>query len=107
MPVAARTRDGLQRLRGKVAGEQVELLWDAQARLPVTLVQTSARGRVRFERIAVEPGVQAAQAWTGEARAADYTRIDAADFGDMEHDTVVRIAMAFDERLGWRRAHRH
>jgi hypothetical protein len=105
--VGVRTRDGLQRLHGTVAGEQIDLLWDPQARLPVTLVQTTALGRVRFERLAVELGADAAQSWSGDARAADYTRIDAADFGDMEGEPVVRMAMAFDHKLGWRRAHRH
>lgn len=106
-PAGPRARDGRQRLRGTVAGEQVELLWDARARLPAALVQTNARGRVRFERIDVVVGADAARAWRGEASAADYARIDAADFGDMEGDPVVRIAMAFDQRLGWRRAHGH
>jgi hypothetical protein len=106
-PVGTRARGGPQRLRGTVAGEQVDLLWDAHARLPVVLVQTSPRGRVRYERVAVEPGADTAHAWSGDARSADYTRIDAADFGDMERHPVVRIAMALDERLGWRRAHRH
>ena len=41
------------------------------------------------------------------ARSADYLRIDAADFGDMEYDPVVRKAEAIDIRAGWRSAHAH
>ncbi|WP_309624744.1 hypothetical protein [Methylibium sp.] len=40
-------------------------------------------------------------------RAADYLRIDAADFGDMEYDPIVRKAEAMDVKAGWRVAHRH
>ncbi|GAP34226.1 hypothetical protein ISF6_4005 [Piscinibacter sakaiensis] len=40
-------------------------------------------------------------------RSADYLRLDAADFGDMDYDPVVRKAEALDIRLGWRTAHHH
>ncbi len=41
----------------------------------------------------------------GAAGAQGYARIDAADFGDMEYDPVVRKAEALDVRAGWRQAH--
>jgi hypothetical protein len=40
-------------------------------------------------------------------QSADYLRLDAADFGDMEYGTVVKKSVALDVRLGWRAARGH
>jgi hypothetical protein len=40
-------------------------------------------------------------------KSAHYLHIDAADFGDMDYDPVVRKAEALDTRLGWRASHKH
>jgi hypothetical protein len=98
--------DGSRRYRGKLEGDRVDVVWDHRTRAPIRLTQSNARGRVEFERVSVRAGADA-EAWPGEARIADYARIDAADFGDLEHDPVVRLAMTHDERLGWRRRHHH
>ncbi len=96
---------GLVRYRGALAGEQVDLVWDTRALLPVKLAHTGSNGRVRYALEGVAMGAVADG--PADVRAAGYTRIDAADFGDMEHDPVVRLAQVQDERRGWRRAHRH
>jgi len=38
---------------------------------------------------------------------ANYWHQDAADFGDMDYDPVVRKSEALDMRLGWRASHKH
>jgi hypothetical protein len=46
--------------------------------------------------------------WPGVgAKSAQYLHLDAADFGDMDYDPVVRKSEALDTRLGWRASHKH
>jgi hypothetical protein len=40
-------------------------------------------------------------------RSAHYVHVDAADFGDMDYEPVVRKSEALDIRLGWRASHQH
>jgi hypothetical protein len=40
-------------------------------------------------------------------KSAHYLHLDAADFGDMDYDPVVRKSEALDMRLGWRASHKH
>jgi hypothetical protein len=99
-------KGGLQRYIGQLQGEQIELLWDSQQRLPVQLSRRSAKGSTRFERLAVH--AEAPMRWPApSADRSDYDRIDAADFGDMEYDPFVRKVLAQDVRMGWRVAHEH
>jgi hypothetical protein len=94
------------RFKGKLGAEQVDLAWDAKARLPVRLVRSGPAGRVSFE-------LQASNdlmlpVWPIAGAGSDrFERIDAADFGDMESNPVVRKAQAYDTGLGWRSAHGH
>lgn len=99
-------KGGLQRYIGQLQGEQIELIWDSQQRLPVQLSRRSAKGSTRFERLAVH--AEAPMRWpVPSADRSDYDRIDAADFGDMEYDPFVRKVLAQDVRMGWRVAHEH
>ncbi len=97
----------LLRFSGSLQGHSVNLLWSPALGLPVQMQQRGADGlRVRYELVgsgsAPQPG------WPPpDARSADYLHIDAADFGDMAYDPVVRKAEALDVLAGWRRAHAH
>jgi hypothetical protein len=96
----------LTRYRGTLGAERIELEWDAATRLPARLVRTTGKASVRYERLESHATVPAH--WpVPAARSADYARIDAADFGDMEYNAFVRKAEARDVRAGWRSAHEH
>lgn len=93
------------RWAGRIGAEQVDLLWDAAARLPLRLARRSPAGQVLFERTALHPIAPADWPAAG-AGTGDFQRLDAADFGDMADNPVVQKAQAFDQRAGWRRTHR-
>jgi hypothetical protein len=96
----------LTRYRGTLGAERIEIEWDAATRLPARLVRTTGKASVRYERL--ELHATAPTGWpVPAARSADYARIDAADFGDMEYNAFVRKAEARDVRAGWRSAHEH
>lgn len=92
--------------RGQLAGDAVALRWDPVARLPLRLQRSSPAGRVLFERLALHAVAPADWPRPG-AGSADYQRLDAADFGDMDDNPVVRRAQARDVLAGWRQAQRH
>jgi hypothetical protein len=94
------------RFTGKLGAEQVDLAWDAKARLPVRLLRNGPTGRVSFELQATHE--VAPSTWPIAGAGSDsFERIDAADFGDMESNPMVRKAYAYDVGLGWRTAHSH
>ena len=97
-------RDAPQHYRGKLAGEQIDLVWDPLARLPVQLVRQGKTGRVVYQRLASLPIAPADWPRPGSGTD-DFAHLDAADFGDMDSNPVVRQEQARDERAGWRRAH--
>ena len=108
--VQSRTGRGAeQRLRlvGVVGGESWTVDWLPALQLPARLVRSSReRGVIRLE-LKQQANV-APQHWPRPGvRSADYLRLDAADFGDMDYETVVRKSEALDIRLGWRTAHAH
>lgn len=94
-------------LSGQSSGETVTVEWLPALQLPARLVRSSpTRGVTRIE--LKEHADLAPAAWPKPGvRSADYLRIDAADFGDMDYDAVVRKSEALDIRLGWRTAHKH
>ena len=98
-------RDGQpQRWAGRIGAEQVDLLWDPVAQLPVWLARQGPGGRVLFKRVALH--ASAPRDWpSAGADTDDFQRLDAADFGDMDYNPVVRRARAEDERAGWRKPH--
>ena len=103
---APRSAGQAQHWAGRIAGEQVDLLWDAAAQLPLRLARSGPRGRVLFERIALHALAPASWPQAG-AGSEDFQRLDAADFGDMDYNPVVRRAEAHDQRAGWRKPHSH
>ena len=98
-------RDGQpQRWAGRIGAEQVDLLWDPAAQLPVWLARKGPHASVLFKRVALH--ASAPRDWPrAGADSGDFQRLDAADFGDMDYNPVVRRARAEDERAGWRRPH--
>ena len=90
--------------QGRQGQDAIHLRWDPVALLPVRLLRRSAAGQVLFERTAVYPSAPAG--WPrADAGSADYQRLDAADFGDMEYNPVVQRAQARDVLAGWRQPH--
>lgn len=93
-----------------VAGtERVSVEWLTALQLPARIERRSTvkGGRsTRYELLA--SGEKPLAAWPlPGAGSADYLRIDAADFGDMEYDPIVKKAEAIDVRAGWRAPHAH
>ena len=95
------------RLRGRSGKDSVTIDWLPAWQLPAHIVRRGAAGRVtRIDLVA--HAALAPAAWPVPGRdAADYLRMDAADFGDMDYEPVVRKSEALDIRGGWRTAHRH
>jgi len=92
---------------GRVAGEQYWIEWRPSLQLPQRMIRTERGGR-RTELVLERQVTLAPVGWpVPGARSGDYLRLDAADFGDMEYEAVVRKSEALDIRLGWRVAHKH
>lgn len=89
--------------RGRLGAEQVDLVWDPVARLPLRLLRSGAAGRVLYQRTALHAALPPDWPRAG-AGSDDWPRLDAADFGDLEDDPVVRRALARDAAAGWRAA---
>lgn len=94
-------------LVGRAGSDAYRVEWSPALQLPTRMQRTERNGRqtelVLEQQVAVAPAT-----WpvVGQ-RSADYLRLDAADFGDMDYDAVVRKSEALDIRLGWRTAHHH
>jgi hypothetical protein len=99
-------RDARWHLRGWVGQEWVTVDWLPALQLPQRLTrQVKGGATVRMELVA------SAQTplpnWPALGmKSAHYLHLDAADFGDMDYDPVVRKSEALDTRLGWRASHR-
>ena len=95
------------RLRGTTLGEVVTIDWRPAVQLPaLVLREGKGGGSTRIELAEAAGAVPAACPEPG-ARSAAYLRMDAADFGDMDYEAVVRKSEALDIRSGWRSVHRH
>ena len=110
LPVRSRSGKGTalrMRLEGRVGEERLRVDWLPALQLPALILRDNPRrGRTRIELMAhasvPQPG------WPQpDLRAAGYLHLDAADFGDMDHEPVVRLSEALDIRGGWRRPHSH
>ena len=97
----------LLHLSGVVGQERLAVDWLPALQLPKRITRQDKSGfKVRME--LVESAEPAPHAWPPPgAKSADYLHLDAADFGDMGYDPVVRKSEALDVRLGWRAAHAH
>ncbi len=108
--IVSRTGSGATervRLAGAVGGEALRVEWLPALQLPARLMRTGRSGAVTDIRL-VQHATQAPAGWPVPGqRSAAYLRLDAADFGDMNYERVVRQSEALDVRLGWRKPHAH
>lgn len=89
----------------RIDGQSVLLVeWLPALQLPARIVRRQADGGVLRIELAQHTPAPPAVLLDAE-RTQDYARIDAADFGDMESDPVVRKAEAIDQRSGLRAPH--
>lgn len=94
-------------LAGSVGGDVYRVDWRPTLQLPERMLRTERDGRMT-EFVLDQHAATAPAGWPAPgARSADYLRLDAADFGDMDYEAVVRKSEALDIRLGWRSAHLH
>jgi hypothetical protein len=94
------------RLQGQLKGERIRVDWLPALQLPARIERQNKQGRTQIE--LVQHTSTAPHEWPQPGRkSADYLRFDAADFGDMDYQPVVRKSEAMDVRAGWRVAHKH
>jgi hypothetical protein len=94
-------------LRGRVGQELVTVDWLPALKLPLRLTRQAKDGTtVRMVMLESAPSPRPNWPVIGE-KSADYLHLDAADFGDMNYEPVVRKSEALDVRLGWRASHKH
>jgi hypothetical protein len=100
-------RDAKWHLRGRVGKEQLYVVWSPALELPQRLTR-HVPGVTRVSMLLVATARKSEPNWpvVGE-KSANYLHLDAADFGDMDDDPVVRKSEALDTRLGWRASHKH
>jgi hypothetical protein len=94
-------------LTGNLAGQRLSVDWSPDLQLPTRILrQSKAGGLVLIE--LQEHAADPPEPWpVPGAKSADYQRIDAADFGDINDEPVVKKSQALDVRSGWRRPHQH
>ena len=104
------------RLEGRSGTDMLRVDWLQALQLPaLVLRRRTAHGRDGSDRSEVSIRIELLQhAATAPAdwpqpglRAANYLHLDAADFGDMDYEPVVRLSEALDVRRGWRQPHAH
>jgi hypothetical protein len=100
-------REAQWHLRGRVGKEQLDVVWLPALELPQRLTRhVAGASTVQMQLVATAKSPQSDWPVVGE-KSANYLHIDAADFGDMDYDPVVRKSEALDMRLGWRASHKH
>ena len=100
-------QDTRLRLRGDVGRERVTVDWLPAHQLPSRLTR-QVQGGGSVQMVLVTSAQIPPPTWPQlGVKSAHYLHIDAADFGDMDYDPVVRKAEALDTRLGWRASHKH
>jgi hypothetical protein len=107
-PVARSGQGALarQRLQGQGAGKTLRVDWLPALQLPALIERRAKAGSTRI--VLLEQAALAPAAWPRPGQgSADYLGFDAADFGDMPYEPVVRKSEAIDIRAGWRAAPGH
>lgn len=100
-------RDARWRLSGGVGKDRLTVDWLPALQLPQSLTRhLQGASTLRMELVASAPTPPPGWPQVG-VQSAPYLHLDAADFGDMDYDPVVRKSKALDIRLGWRAAHQH
>jgi hypothetical protein len=94
------------RLQGQLHGDRILVDWLPALQLPARIDRQNKAGRTRLTLLQHASTAPASWPQPGQ-RSADYLRFDAADFGDMDHQPVVRKSEAMDIRAGWRVPHKH
>lgn len=110
LQVKARSSSGAGlrlRLEGGVGRDTLRVDWLPALQLPALVLRRSpAAGSTRIELVRQAATAPADWPQPGQ-RSAAYLHLDAADFGDMDHEPVVRLSEALDVRSGWRKPHAH
>jgi hypothetical protein len=96
----------VQRLQGQHGGQTLRVDWLPALQLPALISRQTKVGDTRITLIQHTTTAPATWPQPGQ-RSANYLRFDAADFGDMPYEAVVRKSEAIDIRAGWRAAHNH
>jgi hypothetical protein len=100
-------RDARWRFSGGVGKDRLTVEWLPALQLPQSLTRhLQGASTLRMELVASTPNPPPDWPQVG-VQSARYLHLDAADFGDMDYDPVVRKSEALDIRSGWRAAHRH
>ncbi len=100
-------KDARLHLRGRVGQERVRIDWLPALQLPQSLTR-QVKGGVTVRMVMLESSSGPLPSWpVMGGKSVNYLHLDAADFGDMEDDPVVRKSEALDRRLGWRASHKH
>jgi len=100
-------KDARLHLRGHVGQALVTVDWLPALQLPQRLTR-QVKGGVTVRMVILESAPSPLPSWPEVGvKSAHYLHLDAADFGDMNDDPVVRKSEALDTRLGWRASHTH
>ncbi len=94
-------------LAGVVGNETLRVDWMPAWQLPARLLRTGPQGAMTDIRLMAHAATPPSDWPLPGSRSSGYLRLDAADFGDMAYEAVVRKSEALDVRLGWRTAHQH
>jgi hypothetical protein len=95
------------RLEGRVGKDTLRVDWLPALQLPALVLRRNpVQGTTRIELLKQAQPAPADWPRPGQ-RSADYLHLDAADFGDMNYEAVVRLSEALDVRSGWRTSHAH
>ncbi len=110
LQVKARSGQGAQRLlrlEGRSGSDTLRVDWLPALQLPARVLRRSpAQGTTRIELL--HQAATAPANWPKPGQpSAGYLHLDAADFGDMDYEPVVRLSEALDVRSGWRKPHAH
>lgn len=84
------------RYSGTLGGQKIDLWWLDQAKLPALLEMRSAGQHMKLTLKEMHGQSPASWPRADDVRIADYSQLDAADFGDMESDPFVARVMAQD-----------
>lgn len=94
-------------LTGKADGAKVQVWWLPQERLPAMVQQGQGSKAVRLVLRELRPQPASEWNWAEPATLAAYTRLDAADLGDMEYDPFVQKVLHQDGHSHGREAQGH
>lgn len=93
--------------QGRHAGQNIELLWLPQERVPALLRQSGPGGTLSLRLRELHARSPASWPRVSEQMIASYARIDGADLGDMEHDPFVAGLLAESGHEEHGTGHRH